>query len=79
MSEYQYYEFRAIDKSLTEAQKAKVSALSSRVYVTSHSASFVYNYGDFPGDTEKLMTSYFDAMLYMANWGSRHLMFRIPS
>jgi hypothetical protein len=27
MSEYQYYEFRAIDKPLTEAQKAKVSAL----------------------------------------------------
>jgi len=79
MSEYQYYEFRAIDKPLTEAQKSKVSAFSSRAYVTSHSASFVYNYGDFPGDTEKLMTEYFDAMLYMANWGSRHLMFRIPS
>ena len=79
MSEYQYYEFRAIDKPLTEAQKSKVSALSSRAYVTSHSASFVYNYGDFRGDTEKLMTSYFDAMLYMANWGSRHLIFRIPS
>jgi len=78
MSEYQYYEFRAIDKPLTEAQKAKVSALSSRAHVTSHSASFVYNYSDFRGDTEKLMTEYFDVMLYMANWGSRRLIFRIP-
>ena len=47
MSEYQYYEFRAIDRPLTEAQKSKISALSSRARVTSHMASFVYNYGDF--------------------------------
>lgn len=78
MSEYQYYEFRAIDRPLTETQKAKVSALSSRAHVTSHSASFVYNYGDFGGDPEQLMKDYFDAMLYIANWGSRRLMFRIP-
>jgi hypothetical protein len=78
MSEYQYYEFRAIDHPLTAEQKAAVSALSSRAQVTSHMASFVYNYGDFRGDPEQLMTDYFDAMLYMANWGSRRLMFRIP-
>ena len=79
MSEYQYYEFRAIDKPLTEKEKVAVSALSSRAYVTSHVASFVYNYGDFRGNPEKLISSYFDAMLYMTNWGSRHLMFRIPA
>ena len=38
MSEYQYYEFRAIDRPLTETQKAKISALSSRAHVTSHVA-----------------------------------------
>ena len=59
-------------------QKAEVSALSSRAHVTSHSAVFVYNYGDFRGDPEQLMNDYFDAMLYMANWGSRRLMFRLP-
>ena len=79
MSEYQYYEFRAIDNPLTESQKADVSKLSSRAYVTSHSASFVYNYSDFPGNTEKLMATYFDAMLYMANWGTRQLIFRFPA
>ncbi|MDN3512793.1 MAG: hypothetical protein NG747_00150 [Candidatus Brocadia sp.] len=47
MSEYQYYEFRAIDRPLTEAQKSRISALSSRARVTPHMASFVYNYGDF--------------------------------
>lgn len=78
MSEYQYYEFRAIDHPLTEAQKLKISALSSRARVTSHMASFVYNYGDFRGNPEQFMRDYFDAMVYMANWGSRRLMFRIP-
>ena len=29
-------------------------------------------------DVEELMSEYFDIMLYMANWGSRRLMFRIP-
>ena len=78
MSEYQYYEFRAIDHPLTDDQKEKISVLSSRANVTSHSATFVYNYSDFRGNTEQLMSDYFDVMLYMANWGSRHLMFRIP-
>ncbi|GAB63943.1 MAG: hypothetical protein DWB56_03145 [Candidatus Jettenia sp.] len=77
MSEYQYYEFRTIDRPLTKSQKSEISALSSRVRVTSHSASFVYSYGDFRGDPEQLMRDYFDAMLYMANWGARRLMFRI--
>ncbi len=78
MSEYQYYEFRAIDRSLTEKQQSIISALSSRAHVTSYKATFVYNYGDFRGNPEQLMRDYFDAMVYMANWGSRRLMFRIP-
>jgi hypothetical protein len=78
MSEYQYYEFQAIDRPLTADQQAKVAALSSRAHVTAHVASFVYNYGDFRGDPEQLLRDYFDAMLYMANWGARRLMFRIP-
>jgi len=79
MSEYQYYEFQAIDRPLTADQQARVAALSSRAHVTAHRASFVYNYGDFRGDPEQLLRDYFDAMLYMANWGSRRLMLRIPS
>lgn len=78
MSEYQYYEFRAIDRPLTETQKSKISALSSRAHVTARMASFVYNYGDFRGNTGQLMRDYFDAMVYITNWGSRRLMFRIP-
>jgi hypothetical protein len=36
------------------------------------------NYGDFRGDPEKLMERYFDAFCYLANWGTRRLMFRFP-
>jgi hypothetical protein len=79
MSEYQYYEFRAIDHPLTNKQRQEVASLSSRAYVTSHQASFVYHYGDFRGDVKRLITEHFDMMLYMANWGTRRLMFRIPS
>ncbi len=78
MSEYQYYEFRSIDQFLTEDQVEDIRSLSSRASVYPHQAVFVYNYGDFRGNVEQLMTEYFDIMLYMANWGSRRLMFRIP-
>lgn len=79
MSEYQYYEFRAIDSPLTANQRENLDSLSSRARVTSHAATFVYNYGSFHGSTEKLMSDYFDAMVYVSNWGSRCLLFRIPA
>ena len=48
MSEYQYYEFQAIDKPLTETEQKKISSLSNRVELTAMTAKFVYNYSDFP-------------------------------
>jgi hypothetical protein len=41
-------------------------------------AVFVYHWSSFPGNRHELLTKYYDAMLYMANWGSRQLMFRFP-
>lgn len=78
MSEYQYYEFRAIDRPLTDEEQAAMRQLSSRVVLTPGSAAFTYNYGDFRGDPEKVLLQYFDAMFYIANWGSCQLMFRFP-
>lgn len=79
MSEYQYYEFMAIDKPLTEAEQSKMRKISSRAQVTSKNASFVYNYKDFPGNAEKILEQHFDAMLYVSNFGDRKLMFKFPS
>ncbi|MGG6270016.1 hypothetical protein ACQ4M3_31985 [Leptolyngbya sp. AN03gr2] len=78
MSEYQYYEFQAIDRPLTAAERSQIQKLSSRVNLTSTRASFVYNYSDFPGDPKKVLTQYFDVMFYVANWGSWQLIWRFP-
>jgi hypothetical protein len=78
MSEYQYYEFRAIDRPLTQQQMAALRSLSSRAEIDSRSFVNVYNYGDFRGSPEELMQEYFDAHLYVANWGTNKLAFRLP-
>jgi hypothetical protein len=78
MSEYQYYEFQTIDKPLTENQQAAISQLSSRVQLSSTRAVFTYSYGDFRGNPEEVLANYFDAMFYIANWGTKQLMFRFP-
>ena len=78
MSEYQYYEFRAIDRPLTDQEIASLRAISGRAHITSASFVNVYNYGDFRGDPEALMEKVFDAFLYVANWGTHSLMLRLP-
>lgn len=78
MSEYQYYEFRTVDRALTSDEIDKLDELSSRIEVTSTGFSIEYNYGDFRGDPERLMERYFDAFVYVANWGTRRFMIRLP-
>ncbi len=78
MSEYQYYEFQAIDRPLTDEEQQAVARLSSRVHPHPRQAAFVYHWSDFPADPAEILAQYYDAMLYMANWGNRRLMFRFP-
>jgi hypothetical protein len=79
MSEYQYYEFEAVDRPLTSAQMAELRKVSSRGDITPTSYSNVYNYGDFRGDPKRWMELYFDAFLHLTNWGTRWLMLRVPA
>jgi hypothetical protein len=78
MSEYQYYEFQAIDRPLTPKEQAEIKELSSRVKLTPTQAIFLYNYGDFRNKPEDVVAKYFDMMFYIANWGSWRLIFRFP-
>lgn len=78
MSSYQYYEFQALDRPLTEPEQEYIHTLSSRVQLNRTQAIFVYSYGDFRGQPEQLLEKCFDIMLYTANWGSRQLIFRLP-
>lgn len=78
MSEYQYYEFQAIDRPLGEADRQALRNLSTRARITATSFTNSYEWGDFKGDPVKLMERWFDLHLYLANWGSRRLMIRLP-
>jgi hypothetical protein len=78
MSEYQYYEFQALDRPLTQEQMSELRAYSSRARITPSSFVNVYNWGDFKGNPLRWVEQYFDAFLYFANWGSRRFMLRLP-
>jgi hypothetical protein len=56
----------------------EIAGLSRRVNLTPYQAIFIYNYGDFPAEADEILANYFDAMIYLANWGTRRLMFRFP-
>ena len=78
MSEYQYYEFAAVDRPLTTEHMRRLRALSSRATITPTRFSNFYTWGDFNGDPAVLMDQYFDAFVYVANWGVHELMLRLP-
>lgn len=78
MSEYQYYEFQAIDRPLTRAEQEEVAKLSSRVDPHPTTAVFVYHYSGLRGNPTEILAKYYDAFFYIANWGSIKLSFRFP-
>lgn len=78
MSEYQYYEFAAIDRPLTRAEMARLRAVSTRAIITPVSFTNHYEWGDLKADPAAWMQRYFDAFVYTANWCSRWLSLRVP-
>jgi hypothetical protein len=78
LSEYQYYEFQAVDRPLTSAQQSELRALSTRARITATSFVNHYKWGDFKGDPSRLMEHVFDLHLYLANWGTRVFSMRLP-
>lgn len=78
MSEYQYYEFVAVERPLDDRQQAEVRELSARARLTDTTFVDEYDGGDFPGDPARMVERYYDAHLYMADWGARRFMLRLP-
>ncbi|OGS71780.1 MAG: hypothetical protein A2063_01000 [Gallionellales bacterium GWA2_60_142] len=78
MSEYQYYEFVAIDQPLTPTQLAELRSRSSRATITPTSFVNDYQWGNLKGDPADWMRRYFDAHVYVANWNSCRLLLRVP-
>ena len=79
MSEYQYYEFRAVDKTLNELQMKELRSISTRAKITPTYFTNTYHFGSFKGNAETFMEKYFDAFCYVANWGSHEFMVRLPA
>lgn len=78
MSEYQYYEFVAIDTPLTPKQMTELRACSSRASITPTRFVNDYQWGDLKGDPADWMRRYFDAHVYVANWCTCLLYLRVP-
>jgi hypothetical protein len=78
VSEYQYYEFVAIDRALTAAEQNELRAVSTRGRISASSFVNTYEWGDLKADPREWMQRYFDAHLYLTNWGTRRIALRLP-
>ncbi|MFJ9752730.1 hypothetical protein [Streptomyces chartreusis] len=79
MSEYQYYEFCAVDRPLNRGQLAALRAISTRAHITATSFTNSYQWGDLKADPRTLVERYFDAHLYLTNWGTHRLIVKLPA
>jgi len=78
MSEYQYYEFVAIDQPLTPVQMAELRACSSRASITPTSFVNEYHWGGLKADQDDWMRCYFDAHVYVTDMCVCCFMVRVP-
>lgn len=78
MSEYQYYEFIAVEQPLSRADMAELRSRSSRATITATSFVNEYHWGELKANPADWVRRYFDAYLYSSNWGSRQLSLRLP-
>lgn len=69
MSEYQHYEFQAVDRCLTEKETKELRRFSSRADITAYNFINEYSWGSFKGNEDLWMEKYFDGFLYYDNWG----------
>lgn len=77
MSEYQYYEFVAVDGPISDEGMRYAQGCSSRAEVSPVRWQNTYNFGDFHGSVETLL-KYYDAHFYIANWGTTRLGLAFP-
>jgi len=79
MSEYQFYEFLAVDRPLNAEARAALRDISSRAQITATSFSNEYNFGDLKADPIALLGRYFDLMYYTGFWSVRRFAMRVPA
>ncbi len=77
MSEYQYYEFAALDGPISDEGLRYARGCSSRANVSRVRWQNTYTFGDFHGSVDTLL-EYYDAHFYIANWGTVRLGLAFP-
>ena len=60
-------------------EMTELRSYSTRARITATSFINDYSWGNFKGDEDSWMEKYFDAFLYVANWGTHVLKLRLPS
>jgi len=78
MSEYQYYEFAAVDQLLTEQAQSELRSRSTRATITASSFINEYHWGNLKGEPLDWVERFFDAHVYSSSWGNCRLLLRIP-
>jgi hypothetical protein len=61
--------FAAVERPLGARGLDALRGLSTRAHITPTSFVNSYEWGSFKGDPRRLVERYFDAFLYLANWG----------
>jgi len=77
MSEYQYYEFAAIEGPISDEGLRYARGCSSRANVSRVRWQNTYTFGDFHGSVDTLL-KYYDAHFHIANWGTVRLGLAFP-
>jgi hypothetical protein len=78
MSEYQYYEFLAVDQPLSKDDMASLHRISSRAEISPTRFTNHYEWGDLKGEPLDFMRRWFDVHVYVANWMTAIFMVRVP-
>jgi hypothetical protein len=78
MSEYQYYEFAAVDQLLTEQAQSELRSRSTRATITASCFINEYHWGNLKGEPLDWVERFFDAHVYSSSWGNCRLLLRIP-
>jgi hypothetical protein len=68
----------ALDRPLIEREMRELRGCSTRATITPTRFVNHYQWGAYKGTPSAWMEKYFDAFLYLANWGTHELMLRLP-
>lgn len=79
MSEYQYIEFQAVDRPLTEKELTYAEQQSTRAEISKRQFVNEYNDSSFGGDVHGLLKRGYDVFLEYTDYGNRTLKIRLPN